>query len=111
MGKSRMMKSPFADLTGISLLISYDDLAKNFKIQYVAGGAAQNAARGAQVSSPFSHLLFPPLYAFADLGLATVRSPRGLDCLSRSCRFRWTRRSIEGCQRQGRPPILLPSRR
>ncbi|GAA5837611.1 hypothetical protein JCM5353_003270 [Sporobolomyces roseus] len=30
----------------------YDDLAKNFKIQYVAGGAAQNAARGAQYVLP-----------------------------------------------------------
>jgi hypothetical protein len=29
---------------------SYDDLQKNYKVHYVAGGAAQNAARGAQVS-------------------------------------------------------------
>ena len=28
---------------------SYNDLEKNYKITYVAGGAAQNAARGAQV--------------------------------------------------------------
>lgn len=28
---------------------SYDDLQKNYKVLYVAGGAAQNCARGAQV--------------------------------------------------------------
>ncbi|GAA5937235.1 adenosine kinase [Sporobolomyces koalae] len=30
----------------------YDDLQKNFKVHYVAGGAAQNAARGAQYVLP-----------------------------------------------------------
>ncbi len=29
--------------------ISYDDVAKNYKVTYVAGGAAQNSARGAAV--------------------------------------------------------------
>lgn len=33
-----------------SLFLSYEDLTKNHSIVYVAGGAAQNAARAAQVS-------------------------------------------------------------
>lgn len=31
--------------------VSYADLQKNHQVTYVAGGAAQNAARAAQVSS------------------------------------------------------------
>lgn len=37
--------------------ISYDDLLKNHQITYVAGGAAQNAARGAAVSMRTYRLL------------------------------------------------------
>jgi hypothetical protein len=33
------------------LLDSYDDVVKNCEVTYVAGGAAQNAARAASVSS------------------------------------------------------------
>lgn len=29
---------------------SYDEIVKNYKVTYVAGGASQNAARGAAVS-------------------------------------------------------------
>lgn len=37
-----------ADVREISTC-SYNDLEKNYKVVYVAGGAAQNAARAAQV--------------------------------------------------------------
>ena len=38
-------------LAGIVLIrISYDDVVKNCEVTYVAGGAAQNAARAAAVS-------------------------------------------------------------
>ena len=35
------------------LSIRYDELVQNYKVTYVAGGAAQNAARGAAVSADF----------------------------------------------------------
>lgn len=34
----------------------YDDIVANADVTYVAGGAAQNAARGASVSRSFSYL-------------------------------------------------------
>jgi hypothetical protein len=33
---------------------SYDDIVKNHEVTYVAGGASQNAARGAAVSAAIS---------------------------------------------------------
>jgi hypothetical protein len=45
-------------------LNSYDDLQKNYKVHYVAGGAAQNAARGAQVSLLFLSLLLSSCFRY-----------------------------------------------
>jgi hypothetical protein len=43
------------------LTISYDDIVANAKVTYVAGGAAQNAARAAAVSPSTNKLkLCPP---------------------------------------------------
>lgn len=43
------------DLTQI---YSYDELVKEHKVTYVAGGASQNAARGAAVSSEIFNKCF-----------------------------------------------------
>ena len=40
----------FLSLFFLLILLSYDDLVQNYKLTYVAGGASQNAARGAAVS-------------------------------------------------------------
>lgn len=37
------------------MMCSYEDLQKNYDVLYVAGGAAQNCARAAQVRSSSDH--------------------------------------------------------
>lgn len=45
-----MYDPPFTFFIAVNILLcSYDELIKDFSITYVAGGASQNAARGAAV--------------------------------------------------------------
>ena len=75
----------FLNLKLISCISSYDELVNEYRVTYLAGGAAQNAARGAAVSwrirdqdifhSPFLVIsMFFLLNPFCLLGLsATIK--------------------------------------
>jgi adenosine kinase len=42
----------------------YEELVQKYKVHYIAGGAAQNSIRGAQVHTPFSTITFPNDYTY-----------------------------------------------
>ncbi len=54
---------------------------KNHKVTYIAGGAAQNAARGAAVSIPAAKTVEPK--TDLTIYLCPVHSPSKLGCLHR----------------------------
>ena len=67
----------------------YDDLVKNYKVHYIAGGAAQNSIRGAQVSC---------LYDSVDI----VRPPAQFNRVRRRCRQRRFRSPTPRSHEKGR---------
>jgi hypothetical protein len=77
----------------IELIDSYDEIVQKYKITYVAGGASQNAARGAAVryKAPFLLVLLMEM-------TSTVLPAAQLGCLHRLCGRRRARGAAQGGQ-------------
>lgn len=101
----------------------YDELLNNYDAKLIAGGAAQNTARGAQVYKAPSPLflnqkkpkprdLIHPTYPFFSFFLCTktVHPPPFLRPLHRLRRFRQIRRYPARSQHQSRSPRRIPAR-
>ena len=47
----------------------YEELVQKYKVHYIAGGAAQNSIRGAQVHTPFPAITLPNIYTYVSSSL------------------------------------------
>jgi hypothetical protein len=83
--------------SSISSKNSYDEIVKEHQVVYVAGGAAQNAARGAAVCSTFAFPILVLLISFSP----PVRAASKLRGLHRLRRRRRSRPTTQGGKQKG----------
>lgn len=89
----------------------YEDLMQNYDAKLIAGGAAQNTARGAQVRTSFPACISLPQFETTLMHLPlSVHPPRRLHRLHWLHRQRQVRPDPRGHLRQSRRPHRVPLR-